>query len=134
MKYGVHHVALSVSNPAASIAFYQRFGFDLAHRLDDEHKSIYQLKLDNFVLELFAYKQNLGAQQLELEYANNLTEVGVKHLALQTDNAAQSLQELKAADLADESTNIDDSEPGLEYFFVKDPDGMWVEIIHDTRY
>jgi len=41
---------------------------------------------------------------------------------------------LRAKGLADENTSITVGRTKVSYFFIKDPDGVWVEIVKDDRY
>jgi len=82
---------------------------------------------------MFAYKQNQSKPPVDYEYANNLSEIGVKHIALGTEDVSAALADLKAKGLADDATTIE-VWPDVSFFFVKDPDGVWVEIIKDDRY
>jgi len=133
MEYTPHHTAISVRNLDKTLEFYQAFGFKQVHRYDDEDKVGVKLKLKDYVLELFVYKQNIDAAPLELSLGNDLPKLGVKHIGFAVDDVDQSLKELKAKGLAGEETQIL-SKGTARFFFVKDPDGMWVEIIKDDRY
>jgi catechol 2,3-dioxygenase-like lactoylglutathione lyase family enzyme len=133
MQFLPHHTAISVRDPNRTIAFYRVFGFEEVHRYQDEDKTGIKLKLGNYVLELFAYKRNRSESSLALELGNNLAEIGVKHIGFTVEDIDAALIELQAAGLADRSTTIL-SKGSARFFFVKDPDGMWVEVIHDDRY
>lgn len=85
-------------------------------------------------MEIFVYKENKDQQPVDYEYANNLEEIGVKHIALQADDIEAALEDLKQKGLADESTKITMGRTKVSYFFIKDPDGVWVEIVKDERY
>lgn len=134
MKYTQHHTAISVRNLEQSLAFYEAIGYEQVHRYDDADKTNVHLKLGNSFLEMFAYKQNQGKPQVEYEYANNLTDIGVKHIALGTDDVEAALRDLHSIGLADDSVKINSDMAGVRYFFIKDPDGVWVEFIRDDRY
>lgn len=95
--------------------------------------SIVHLKLGGSFLEIFAYKESLSKPRANYQYGNNLPEIGVKHIALQTDNIEAALADLQSKSLADESTTIMFGS-NVSFFFIQDPDGMWVELIKDDRY
>ena len=82
---------------------------------------------------MFAYKQNKTAPKVDYRYANNLEDIGVKHIALRTDDIEAALADLKDKGLADDNVKIM-TYPDVRFFFIKDPDGVWVEFIRDDRY
>ena len=95
---------------------------------------IVQMKLDGIGLELFWYQKNADAPALQLDYANALDQLGVKHIALRVSDADQALNELIALGYADEQTEIHTARSlnNSRYFFIQDPDGMWVELMEDN--
>lgn len=135
MNYLPHHTAISVRNLQNSLDFYESFGFKQVHRWisDDKLLTIIHLKLGTIFLEIFYYAKNDSTSELDLSYANNLEEVGVKHLALQVEDIDEALADLKVKGYADDSTEIREGRTKVTYFFIKDPDGVWVEIVEDKR-
>ncbi len=95
---------------------------------------IAHLKLGEMYLEIFVYDKNKDLPPVEYEYANNLEQIGVKHIALTTDDIEKTLANLKDAGLANSDTKITYGTTKVSYFFIKDPDGVWVEIVNDERY
>lgn len=95
--------------------------------------SIVHLKLGNSFLEIFVYKKNADEPKVNYAYANNLEEIGVKHIALATDDIEAALADLKKKGLATEDTKITMGRK-VAYFFIQDPDGVWIEIVKDDRY
>jgi glyoxylase I family protein len=129
-----HHFTLSVSNIDKSITYYETFGFKLMHvwRAEDGSLAIVHLDLNGFILELFGFTHNAGVVQSEPEMGNDLGRVGVKHLALQVASLADAKGALQDAGL-DPGTEITKGRTGIEYFFIQDPDGLWLEIVEDHR-
>ena len=133
MKYAPHHTAISVRDLEATLNFYKVFGFKEVHRYEDEDKTGVKLRLEHYVLELFAYKQNQSKPPLALELGNDLEDIGVKHIGFTVEDIAGALGDLKSHGLADDSTKML-TKGSARFFFVKDPAGMWVEVIKDDRY
>lgn len=135
MEKKFHHVALSVRDLAKSQEFYEKLGLKQVHRwdADDQSLTIVHLMLSGVVLELFAYAANVSAEPLKLEVANNLTEIGVKHVGLVVDDVQACLKVMIAAGYETSKPEVTKGRTNVDYFFIKDPDGMWVEIVQDDR-
>lgn len=133
MRYKPHHTAVSVRNLNDSLEFYEQLGFKQVHRYDDPDKVGVKMKLDDYVLEIFAFNKNNSKPELKSELGNDLGEIGVKHIGLSIDDIESALSDMKSKGLADEKTHIL-TKGTAKFFFVKDPDGMWVEFINDDRY
>ncbi len=133
MKYTPHHTAISVTDLDKTIKFYSIFGLREVHRYDDEDKTGVKLKLDNYVLEIFAYKKNNNEKPVDTTIGNDLDRIGIKHFGFSVENIDDALKELKLQGLADGTTKIL-TKGTAKFFFVKDPSGLWVEIIRDDRY
>ena len=136
MNLKPHHTAISVRNLEKSLKFYETLGFKQVHRYDeaDGSMSISHLKLGEVFLEIFHYVKNEDKPVVELEYANNLEDIGVKHIALWSDDLEATLEELRQLGLATDETKITVGRTKVSYFFIQDPDGVWVEIVKDDRY
>ncbi|MFD7003211.1 VOC family protein [Streptomyces mirabilis] len=130
-----HHTAFTVADLEASKAFYGYFGFRLVAEWAKADKSlaISHLQQDSgYVLELFHYAANADAERPVFTVGNNLPEVGVKHLGFVVPDLAATREEIIAAGIG-EVTEIARGRTLVDYFFVIDPDGMYVEVVNDSR-
>ena len=91
--FSYHHVALSVLDLDASIAFYGVFGFVPVYRWssDDGALLIVQLKLDETELELFCFKKSVQQRTLRRPWPQICRVSASSTLAL----ALQTLMPLK---------------------------------------
>jgi glyoxylase I family protein len=132
-RFASHHVTLSVRDLDPSIAFYARLGFELVLRWSSPAKDLElaHLALGDGLLELFAYSSNREAAPLELAVGNDLPQLGVRHFGLRVDDISQAREFLlfQGCDV----TEIRQGRTMIDFFYVKDPDGNWVEIVRDTR-
>jgi glyoxylase I family protein len=134
--FTAHHCALSVGDVGASVAFYEVFGFRVGHRwvAADGSLEIVHLVLGGFVLELFGYRDNGGQAPLDLTVGGGLEQRGVKHLALRVDSLEAARGALLDRGIDPAAIGPDThGRTGLDLFFVRDPDGIWVEVVRDER-
>ncbi|MDX8395199.1 MAG: VOC family protein [Mariprofundaceae bacterium] len=137
--FSLHHIALSVSSTERSIQFYQALGFSPVLTWEHEDKSlqITQLKLGDMLLELFCYntpnKASTSPQTLTKSLEEDLKTIGIKHFGIKVPDIQQAREALIAQKLTDESTSITQGRTGIDYLFIRDPDGLFVEILQDDR-
>lgn len=132
--FTIHHVALSVSNMKQSCEFYALFGFKVAYSWASENKElqISHLKLGETFLELFCFKEHQEAPKSSKELMTDLPRLGVKHFGLKV----KSIHETKQFMLDngyEEEIEIIRGKTEVDYFFIKDPDGILLEFIQDDR-
>ncbi len=137
MKLVHHHVAISVRDRERSLAFYEALGFEQVHFYDDGVKTNTHLKLGDVYIEMFCFSANSDADALGMDIANDIDKVGVKHIAFAVGDVGAAREEVVRMNISDDVSEIFEkqSDGGVaRFFFVKDPDGVWVEFIKDERY
>jgi len=129
-----HHTAITVSNVEKSLNFYKKFGFEKVAQWqsNDKSKRIIHLKLDDFYLELFWQKDNKPAPESTQNLETDLAIRGVKHFGLSVDSIEKAREKILNGGLAVE-ISITDGKTDVKYFFIKDPDGILLEILEDKR-
>jgi glyoxylase I family protein len=134
-EFTAHHVAISVADLEASLAFYGRFGYRLVVEWTDPGGDLRIIHLQltgGHILEVFAYRDARPVDGTPPSVGNDLEVIGVKHLAVQVSDLAECHQRI-AGELPTRTTPIRHGRTGIDYFFVADPDGYWVEVVEDQR-
>jgi len=126
--FNIGHVAISVSNMNNSVNFYKKFGFVDFKNYKDENLEITMLKLNDMILELFCYNQFDKIPEHSKELSTDLKTIGTKHFALSVDSIEEGKRFIIENNIK-ENVEILKGRLGKSYFFIKDPDGILVEII-----
>ena len=132
--FGFHHVALSVSDLKKSKEFYNIFGFKtvLDWVSESNDLTISHLQLGLFFLELFCYKN--PQEKIEQSLDDDLHTIGIKHFGLRVDSIEIAKKNVIESGIAKENDiAIKQGRTGITYFFLKDPDNNFVEIVEDKR-
>ncbi len=132
--FKIHHIALSVSNIEKSLDFYSVFGFKKIFYWisDDSSLEIMHLKLDDFILELFSFRNCFELDDSAKELSTDLPKIWVKHFWLQVEN----LEKIKKLFLEKWlAKNIETKlwRTWIKYFFIKDSDWILLEFVEDNR-
>jgi len=125
---GLHHIAILCSEREASLRFYETLGFAVyeSHVRPERKDEIIFMEqqgcvdVHGIVLELFITAGNPQRVSSPEAY-------GLRHLALRTENAEVARENLIAAGYAPEPIRTDTFN-GRKLFFVKDPDGLPIEL------
>ncbi len=120
----VHHVAVICSDYSRSLGFYTKI---LGLRLIAEHyradRKSYKADLalgDDYAIELFSFPSPPPR-------VTNPEAAGLRHLAFATDDLDAALAELDGAGVPREDVRVDEY-TGSRFFFLRDPDGLPIEI------
>ncbi|MDD5255511.1 MAG: VOC family protein [Candidatus Omnitrophica bacterium] len=127
----IDHIGLSVSNIRRSAAFYKKhFGFRCAriyiHK--DIGMTIAVLKRDGICLELFEFKKHKKLPGYRKTLDSDLRTLGVKHFSFGVKDIKGAYTRLRHTRLCF-ATDMRPFDNGLRYFFVKDPDGILIEVM-----
>ena len=121
------HTCYRITDPAASVAFYEALGFEKRRELPirDEAINIFMgLPGDGDRLEL---THNFGVASYELG-------TGYGHIALSIDDMAATLARLAEQGIQPERPPYQVREGGSLLCFVRDPDEYRIELIERSNY
>ena len=132
--FGFHHVSLSVTNMNRSVAFYNVLCFKdvLRWKAEDDTLEIVHLKLNDFYLELFCFANSKPAPYTMKLLDTDLMVVGTRHFGLRVKSIDKAKRLFIENGIA-KTIEIKKGKTGIDYFFIKDPDGIFVEIVQDDR-
>ena len=112
----LHHIAIIVSSEAG-VDFYKYFGFSEESRIDRGYDQI--VWLDGYGEKLEIFIDGTHPPRVDRPEA-----LGLRHLAFEVDDVEAEWERLKQFDPEPVRTKDD----GKKVFFVKDPDGVPVEV------
>ena len=122
MMTGLHHIAILASDRAASLAFYEALGFRIVscHPRPERQDEIIFMTQAGVTLELFISRGNPPRLSGPEAY-------GLRHAASRVTDAAAFRDMLIQHGYSPEPLRRD-ALTGEAMFFVKDPDGLPIEI------
>ena len=126
----ISHIALTVSDLEKSMQFYKsNFGFDCVETYDIESRalSICLLQKDDITLELFKWQNFNPLPEYRKTLDSDLKTLGVKHFCFEVDNIKEMYENFTSAGV-ELATELNTFPNGLRYFFIKDPDGILIEL------
>jgi glyoxylase I family protein len=133
--FSPHHVAISVTSLEQSVPFYEKLGFGevMQWQAEDGSLSIVQMQLSGLLLEMFCFASSKAGGVNKRTLESDLKTIGTKHFGLRVDDIERVRKQLVEAGLVDAQVVVTKGRTGIEYFFLRDPDGLFVEIVQDDR-
>ena len=129
--FNFNHVTISVDNLENTLNFYKKFGFIIHKEYHDENVDIVMLKLNNMILEIFHYIENNKLPEHSKNLNKDLKTIGNKHFGLGVKNIEMAKKCIEKNKLNDNEIIINKGRLGKPYFFIKDPNGILMEIIEE---
>lgn len=132
--FSVHHISLSVKSIEDSVQFYEKLGFEKVLQWDAENNSltIVHMKLGGTYLEFFCFTEKQDAPETTKSLETDLPRVGIKHFGLKV-GSIEGAKEFVLKNKLAESVSIKHGRTDIDYFFIKDPSGNFIEFVQDDR-
>lgn len=120
----IHHIAIICSDYRLSLDFYTRIlGLKVLVEHYREARMSYKTDLalgEDYVIELFSFPS-------PPQRVTNPEAAGLRHLAFEVDDIAQTVRELDALGVSHEELRTDEN-TGKRFLFFHDPDGLPIEV------
>lgn len=129
--FNIDHYAISVGDVEKSIEFYSKLDFDLLKdwKADDGSVRIVHMMNGDFILEMFCYPDSEKLPDFVENLNDDLKVKGAKHLGLWVKDLESAADYLLQVGVLKSKPTISQGRMGRPYFFIKDPNGIFVEII-----
>lgn len=131
IMFNFNHVAISVDNLEETLNFYKLFGFETHKEYHDDNVDIMMLKLGNMILEIFHYIENSELPEHSKDLGIDLKTIGNKHFGIGVKDINKAKKFVEENKLNDSEITITKGRLGKPYFFIKDPNGIFMEIIEE---
>lgn len=129
--FSFNHVTISVENLEKTIEFYKVFGFVIFNEYHDEEVDIVTLKLNDITLEVFHYMDNNQLPDHSKYLTVDLKTIGNKHFGIGVKDINEAKKFIEDNNLTTDEITITKGRLGKPYFFIKDPNGILMEIIEE---
>ena len=129
--FNFNHVTISVENLENTLKFYEKFGFEMHKEYHDENLDIIMLKLGNMIFEIFHYQERAQLPEHSKDLNIDLKTIGNKHFGLGVKDIMEAKKFVESNKLSDNEVTISKGRLGKPYFFIKDPNGILMEIIEE---
>jgi catechol 2,3-dioxygenase-like lactoylglutathione lyase family enzyme len=130
VEFSIDHAAISVADLDISMRFYMEIlGFTCERiiGIPDGKGRIALLKKADFTIEMFQFNDVRLPLDSERIVINDLSKIGVKHIALRVNDIQVAAEYLKKYGVEFINEPVKGAR-GFYRFFIKDPDGMPVEL------
>lgn len=129
--FNFNHVTISVKDLDDTLKFYELFGFEKNKEYHDDNVDIVMLKLKNMILEIFHYNNNDELPEHSKNLSIDLQTIGNKHFGIGVKDINEAKRFVEDNKLNDSEITINNGRLGKPYFFIKDPNGILMEIIEE---
>ena len=129
--FSFNHVTISVENLDETLEFYKKFGFVKYKQYHDDNVDIVMIQLEKMILEIFHYKEKEELPEHSKELGKDLKTIGNKHFALGVRDINKAKEFVEKNNLYKSEIIINKGRLGKPYFFIKDPNGILMEIIEE---
>ena len=129
--FNFNHVTISADNLENTLEFYKKFGFEIYKEYHDENVDIVMLKLKNMILEIFNYQEKEELPEHSKDLGIDLKTIGNKHFGLGVEDIMKAKKFVEENRLNEKEITINKGRLGKPYFFIKDPNGILMEIIEE---
>ena len=129
--FSFNHVTISVENLDETLEFYKKFGFVEYKEYHDDNVDIVMIQLEKMILEIFHYKEKEELPEHSKELVKDLKTIGNKHFALGVKDINKAKEFVEKNNLCKSEIIINKGRLGKPYFFIKDPNGILMEIIEE---
>lgn len=130
--FNFNHVTISVDNLEDTLRFYKLFGFKKHKEYHDENVDIVMLKLGNMILEIFHYIECNELPEHSKDLGIDLKTIGNKHFSIGVNDINEAKKSIEENKLNDSEIVITKGRLGKPYFFIKDPNGILMEVIEEN--
>lgn len=129
--FSFNHVAISVNDLDKTLDFYKKFGFEKYKEYHNDDIDIVMIRLGGTIIEVFHYNENNKLPEHSKNLATDLKTIGNKHFAIGVKDINEAKKFVEDNKLNDSEIIIKNGRLGKPYFFIKDPNGILMEIIEE---
>jgi catechol 2,3-dioxygenase-like lactoylglutathione lyase family enzyme len=127
-----HHVGISVSSMDASIAWYHdHFGFTVRSQtyIESEQLKIAYINNGEYEIELFEKADSDSTPVHDQDVLHSFSVQGLKHIAFAVEDLDATWAELERKELDLVTPPTINTDLGVRYCFIRDPDGVLLEFL-----
>lgn len=129
--FNFNHVTISAEDLNKTIDFYAKFGFTIYKEYHDDSVDIVMLRLNNMILEIFHYFSHEQLPEHSKSLSIDLKTIGNKHFGIGVKDIKKAKLFIEENSINTDEIIIKEGRLGKPYFFIKDPNGILMEIIEE---